>query len=191
MAHLHFYGTVKGKAGEASRLGSKESELRTRACSWDGAIEVVLFHHPSGRDKYQVRMQQHGSSRGWEGTIDEGYLGEQPTHTQQPAYWRDVAAFAQHLAVGFENASADAAKINRCDEHFNGRLGVYEKLARLAEGIALVWRDDKRDRPGVFGYEVLEPLGEWFLDNWSVGDSAFLAHFMLEYEKFMGQGVPA
>lgn len=38
----HFYGTLKGQAGEATRRGSKRSGLVTYAASWAGAIRVEL-----------------------------------------------------------------------------------------------------------------------------------------------------
>lgn len=73
----HFYGTVRGQRGEASRLGSENSGLRVSACSWQGRIEVELMSTDKG-DKYWVHMRQHGSSSGWEGCIAEGLLGTQP-----------------------------------------------------------------------------------------------------------------
>lgn len=40
----HFYGTIQGQAGEATRRGSKNSGLVTRAASYAGCIEVNLIH---------------------------------------------------------------------------------------------------------------------------------------------------
>ena len=40
----HFYGTLKGNRGEASRLGTKASGIRTTAASWEGAVQVLLTH---------------------------------------------------------------------------------------------------------------------------------------------------
>ena len=52
----HFYGTVSGKArSQASRLGSKNSGLRTVAASWQGAVAVDLYQH-DGRDFAQVTL---------------------------------------------------------------------------------------------------------------------------------------
>lgn len=51
----HFYGTVKGPKGEASRLGSKVSGLTTVAASWHGAIKTHLYHDPqSGADSVRI-----------------------------------------------------------------------------------------------------------------------------------------
>ena len=38
----HFLGTLQGARGEASRLGGKESGLRTVAASWQGSVRVYL-----------------------------------------------------------------------------------------------------------------------------------------------------
>jgi hypothetical protein len=40
----HFYGTVQGARGEASRLGNKASGLQAIAASYSGAVEVELQH---------------------------------------------------------------------------------------------------------------------------------------------------
>lgn len=38
----HFYGTLQGHRGEATRCGSKDG-LRTVAASWSGAIATQLY----------------------------------------------------------------------------------------------------------------------------------------------------
>ncbi len=40
----HFYGSIQGARGEATRLGSKDSGLITVAASWQGAVQVTLYH---------------------------------------------------------------------------------------------------------------------------------------------------
>lgn len=75
----HFYGTIQGARGEASRLGTKGSGFHASACSWQGRIEVLLGHNEAtGKDTYRVTMRQHGMSRGWEGEIASGDLGTKP-----------------------------------------------------------------------------------------------------------------
>lgn len=60
----HFYGTIKGARGEASRLGSKASGLKVVAASWDGAIEVVLDVDSKGHNTFRVMEREwHGSGR--------------------------------------------------------------------------------------------------------------------------------
>ena len=54
----HFYGTVKGQRGEASRLGSKQSRLETVAASWQGSVRVYLYHDDeTGNDMARVSLQ--------------------------------------------------------------------------------------------------------------------------------------
>lgn len=40
----HFYGTIRGNRGEASRLGSRNSGLNAYAASYQGAVDVQLGH---------------------------------------------------------------------------------------------------------------------------------------------------
>jgi hypothetical protein len=61
----HFYGTIKGHRGEASRLGMKASGLNVRAASWQGAVTVRLYDL-GGVDMAEVCLDTHhgaGSSR--------------------------------------------------------------------------------------------------------------------------------
>lgn len=47
----HFYGTIKGQRGQASRLGGKTSGLETYAASWQGAVSVRLWvDEATGKD---------------------------------------------------------------------------------------------------------------------------------------------
>ena len=72
----HFYGTVNGQAGEATRRGSKLSGLTTYAASWRGAISVSLHHDDaSGEDRFSVHQTP------WKGSgisqeIMSGVLGQ-------------------------------------------------------------------------------------------------------------------
>lgn len=70
----HFYGTIDGNRGEASRLGSKDSGFRATAASWSGAISVTLSHC-NGRDEARVEMTPwHG--QGERATLYDGPVGE-------------------------------------------------------------------------------------------------------------------
>jgi hypothetical protein len=80
----HFYGTVQGNRGEASRLGSKDSGLETLAASWAGAIRVSLFVDPAGRDAYRVTQEPHNGA-GVSRLIACGLVGEEPTNGFGPA----------------------------------------------------------------------------------------------------------
>tara|TARA_R100001015_G_C4607330_1_gene162438 strand:+ start:905 stop:1189 length:285 start_codon:yes stop_codon:yes gene_type:complete len=52
----HFYGTVSGNGRtKASRTGTKKTEIKTTAASWDGAIEVKIFWDSINEvNKYQI-----------------------------------------------------------------------------------------------------------------------------------------
>lgn len=39
----HFYGTLQGNRGEASRGGSKDSGITSYTASWRGAVRVRLY----------------------------------------------------------------------------------------------------------------------------------------------------
>jgi hypothetical protein len=40
----HFYGKMKGNRGEVTRCGDRHSGLKATIASWEGAIEVELYH---------------------------------------------------------------------------------------------------------------------------------------------------
>ena len=48
----HFYGTVQGNRGEATRGGSKNSGLITHTASWSGSVVSNAFEH---KDKDGVK----------------------------------------------------------------------------------------------------------------------------------------
>jgi len=51
----HFYGTLKGARGPASRCGTRGSGLEAVAASWQGAVRVYLWHDDAtGRDIARV-----------------------------------------------------------------------------------------------------------------------------------------
>jgi hypothetical protein len=54
----HFYGTIQGARGEASRLGGKNSGLTTVAASWKGAVETSLYVDDHGVDCALVRTKK-------------------------------------------------------------------------------------------------------------------------------------
>lgn len=59
----HFYGTIHGSRGPASRCGTKASDLNVTAASWEGAITVRLYEH-NGQDCARISFQRwHGSGR--------------------------------------------------------------------------------------------------------------------------------
>ena len=71
----HFYGTLKGTRGEATRCGGKGSGLVTYAASWEGAVRVDLSHDPvTGRDRARVTLTP------WQGRGTERLLYDGPIH---------------------------------------------------------------------------------------------------------------
>ena len=58
----HFYGTVQGNRGEATRGGSKNSGLTTNTASWEGAVmSHVWYNEEKGEDWVTVCL------RPWQG----------------------------------------------------------------------------------------------------------------------------
>lgn len=56
----HFYGTLRGQRGQASRLGGKGSGLETYAASWEGAVLVRLWvDEVKGVDMCLVTLTPH------------------------------------------------------------------------------------------------------------------------------------
>ena len=74
----HFYGVLGGKAGVATRCGSKRSGMDTVAASWFGAISVRLWHDPdTGLDHFMVeQVPWHGE--GVSGVVASGVVGQSP-----------------------------------------------------------------------------------------------------------------
>ena len=65
----HFYGTLRGSRGEATRCGTKKSGLVTYAASWSGAIRTHIWHDAQlGQDKYEVWLAP------WKGAGDSKLL---------------------------------------------------------------------------------------------------------------------
>lgn len=64
----HFYGSIKGTKGEATRCGDKQRGYRAVAAGWGGAVEVTLEHRVQrgvvGVDMFHVRLINWGSSNG-------------------------------------------------------------------------------------------------------------------------------
>ena len=61
----HFYGTLQGARGEATRLGHKSTGVTTRAASWAGCVRVELWHdEETDTDWARVSLEPwHGEGR--------------------------------------------------------------------------------------------------------------------------------
>ncbi len=72
----HFYGTLSGNRGDASRLGTADSGLRVTACSWEGAVHVRLYMQ-DGKDYAHVKLAQH-HGHGTNQTLYDGPVAGMP-----------------------------------------------------------------------------------------------------------------
>jgi len=74
----HFYGTLQGSRGEATRCGTKKSRMETYCASWHGAVRCCAYVHKNekGVEEDWVRVeltpwQGRGSNRLlYDGPID-------------------------------------------------------------------------------------------------------------------------
>lgn len=60
----HFYGTLQGNRGRASRLGTPTSGLSTVAASWQGSVQVDLIHINGEDHAYVALVPWHGKGIG-------------------------------------------------------------------------------------------------------------------------------
>lgn len=71
----HFYGTMQGSRGQATRCGTKSSGMTTTAAGWGGAIHVELYVDDEGRDCYVVK-QVPWSGSGIHKELARGVIGQ-------------------------------------------------------------------------------------------------------------------
>ncbi len=80
----HFYGTVKGSRGEASRLGGKESGMRVTCAGWNAGITSRACYH-EGKDRDLFSADFDGGSGGRDGPrISVDYFREGGESRVQP-----------------------------------------------------------------------------------------------------------
>ena len=72
----HFYGTVRGNRGEASRGGSKDSGMTTHCASWKGAIRCQAYVNEQGQDCVRI-SKEFWRGRGENKVIYDGLIGEE------------------------------------------------------------------------------------------------------------------
>ena len=83
----HFYGTVKGTNGKATRCGDKGSGMESYAASWQGAVKASIhFKSQTGEDLAVVELVPwHG--KGIRKILYEGPIGgesERDSDTSSP-----------------------------------------------------------------------------------------------------------
>lgn len=63
----HFYGTLEGNRGEATRCGTKASGIETYAASWSGAVRVHVYYDEDRKEDWArvslVRWRGSGSEK--------------------------------------------------------------------------------------------------------------------------------
>ena len=79
----HFYGTLRGQAGEATRCGSKNSGLTAWAASWQGAVQISLYEQ-DGVDMANVSLIP------WQGAGVSKLLYSGPVGEYKPTSARTV-----------------------------------------------------------------------------------------------------
>jgi hypothetical protein len=81
----HFYGTLKGTRGEATRCGSKDSGIVAHAASWEGAVCARVFHdEETGKDWAYVGLTS------WHGRGSERELYRGPVDGSTPPLPDDI-----------------------------------------------------------------------------------------------------
>ena len=75
----HFYGTLEGNRGKATRCGTKSSGMVTYTAGWKGAIRIGVFER-DGVDRFQVCLVPWQGSGGGAKIIAEGVLDANAEH---------------------------------------------------------------------------------------------------------------
>lgn len=87
----HFYGTLQGSRGEATRCGTKRSGVTTYAAGWGGAIRVYVYHdEDTGEDRFTVH-QVSWRGNGYEEEIASGVIGKPANHSTPPRVRRGLS----------------------------------------------------------------------------------------------------
>jgi hypothetical protein len=74
----HYFGSVQGMRGEASRLGSPASGLTTIAASWSGAVRTRLYQE-AGVECARVELTP-WQGRGVSRVLYDGPVGDMNAH---------------------------------------------------------------------------------------------------------------
>ena len=71
----HFYGTLQGSRGRATRCGSAKSGLETYCASWQGAIRCFAYVNEKGEDCVRVEKTT-WQGKGENKLLYNGVIGE-------------------------------------------------------------------------------------------------------------------
>ena len=67
----HFYATIKGSHGEASRLGTKNSGIHARVNGWDCGVEIIAeYNESTNEDVFTIWRTSGSNSRHTRQLID-------------------------------------------------------------------------------------------------------------------------
>ena len=89
----HFYSTLQGNRGKATRCGSKGKGIVTQAASWSGCVRVELWHDEgSGRDWAVIELTK------WHGVGVERELYRGPIDAQVGGLVEGVTATRREVA---------------------------------------------------------------------------------------------
>jgi len=71
----HFYGSIQGHRGAATRCGAKNSGYTAVAAGWQGSIHTTLWYDESSQvDRYRVTLEGWSGSQGRTQILAEGIL---------------------------------------------------------------------------------------------------------------------
>lgn len=107
----HFFGTVQGSRGEATRTGTKSTGMHVTACSWAGKVRVMLdYDAASGGDIAHITLDKH-HGKGVERVLYSGPVGEfEPdpvrvaAQAMLDAFGSDTPDWLRAEATALENA---------------------------------------------------------------------------------------
>lgn len=71
----HFYGTLQGNRGEATRMGHKGSGITTYTASWEGAIRVYAYYDEEKKQDFVVVSKTAWHGRGDSKELYHGPIG--------------------------------------------------------------------------------------------------------------------
>jgi len=71
----HFYGTLQGSRGQASRCGTKKEGMETYTASWEGAIRCRSYINDKGEDCVKID-QVLWQGKGTQKVLYDGLIGK-------------------------------------------------------------------------------------------------------------------
>lgn len=88
-----FYGTLQGNRGQATRMGSKESGVRTQNAGWGGCVAVQTFKDDNDRDCASISLTPWSGSGGPNVVLYIGPIDAEAREKLSGVDWNAVAGF--------------------------------------------------------------------------------------------------